>query len=300
MKRAVAIVLVLMIIFSVTGCSGEPRSRLPERLSLYISGERRIVTITPEEYLTGCILAVCDPSFQPEALKAVGAACCGKALYAIQNAQAGEFMGADLNDAPAECSAWLSPEAAAAEYPDLDEHAERIAQAVGYAVDTYMEYDGVPAFTPVFRCSSGVSDAGGMPYLVPLELPGDSADKWYSAVCTVPSEYARKALRKYTGSVVLPPKFSDWFTDEVRTPAGTLVTVRFGGAEITGSQLQEAFGLRSCAISIIVSGDEFMLTSLGCGGNIGMSAYGAERMARSGMSAEEILELFYPGANICR
>ena len=49
MKRAVAIVLVLMIIFSVTGCSGEPRCRLPERLSLYISGERRIVTITPEE-----------------------------------------------------------------------------------------------------------------------------------------------------------------------------------------------------------------------------------------------------------
>lgn len=111
----------------------------------------------------------------------------------------------------------------------------------------------------------------------------------------MPAEYARKALRECTGSVVLPPSPGDWFTDPEYTPGGVLLTVRFGDSEVTGEQLRHAFGLRSSAVTITVSREDMTFTSRGCGGNTGMSAYSAERLARGGMSAEEIFAYFFPG-----
>ena len=71
--------------------------------------------------------------------------------------------------------------------------------------------------------------------------------------------------------------------------------VRFGDSEVTGEQLRHAFGLRSSAVTITVSREDMTFTSRGCGGNTGMSAYSAERLARGGMSAEEIFAYFFPG-----
>lgn len=164
-----------------------------------------------------------------------------------------------------------------------------------YAAALCPEYGGAPAYTPVFRCSTGITDDGGLPWLPSLELPEDSACPWYSSTCTVPAEYARKALRECTGSVVLPPSPGDWFTDPEYTPGGVLLTVRFGDSEVTGEQLRHAFGLRSSAVTITVSREDMTFTSRGCGGNTGMSAYSAERLARGGMSAEEIFAYFFPG-----
>lgn len=74
-----------------------------------------------------------------------------------------------------------------------------------------------------------------------------------------------------------------------------MLTVRFGDSEVTGEQLRHAFGLRSSAVTITVSREDMTFTSRGCGGNTGMSAYSAERLARGGMSAEEIFAYFFPG-----
>lgn len=296
MRFTAAICILLMFVGVFTGCTARECAGLPERLTLYLTGERRIITLTREEYLTGCILACTDPSFQPEALKAAAAACCGHALSVMNERSPAEFMGADLSDDPGRCPAWTSPEEALEDYCAGQESTSRkLTAAVEYAAALCPEYDGAPAYTPVFRCSTGITDDGGLPWLPSLELPEDSACPWYSSTCTVPAEYARKALREYTGSVVLPPSPGDWFTDPEYTHGGVLLTVRFGDSEVTGEQLRQAFGLRSSAVTITVSREEMTFTSRGCGGNTGMSAYSAERLARGGMSAEEIFAYFFPG-----
>lgn len=296
MKPAAVFTALMILILTLTGCSGSAAEQLPKTLTLYLTEQNRIVTITREDYIAGCILAVADPSFQPSALEAVGIACFTQALYCSENTRHTEFMGADISDDPALCPAWISPEEALA---DCDEkYVQRINAAAGYASERILEYESEPAYTPVFKASSGITDDGGFPYLPSLELPEDADSPWYSSSCTVPAEYVRKALREYTGSVILPPHESDWFTDADYTRAGTLLTIRFGGARLTGSQLRDAFMLRSCAITIQCSGDEFTLTSRGCGGNTGMSAYSAERLARNGMSTAEILNYFFPGTSI--
>ena len=73
MRFTAAICILLMFVGVFTGCTARERAGLPERLTLYLTGERRIITLTREEYLTGCILACTDPSFQPETLKAAAA-----------------------------------------------------------------------------------------------------------------------------------------------------------------------------------------------------------------------------------
>lgn len=296
MKPAAVFTALMILILTLTGCTRSSSGQLPEALSVYLTEQKRIVTVTPEDYIAGCILAAADPSFQPPALEAIGIACFTQALYCSENSHSMEFMGADVSDDPAVCPAWTSP---AQGLTECDEkYTQRVLEAAKNASGKYLEYEAVPAFTPVFRASSGVTDDGGLPYLPSLELPEDTDSPWYSASCTVPAEYARKTLRQYTGSVILPPQEADWFSDALYTPAGTLLTIRFGGAEITGGQLRDAFMLRSCAITIHSSGDEFTLTSRGCGGNIGMSAYSAERLARSGKSTEEILDFFFPGTSL--
>ncbi len=295
MRYSAVIPALTLLLSLLTGCASEPAPQLPENLTLYLEGQQRIVTLTREEYLIGCILACADPSFQQEALNAIAAACCSQAIYAMNGQPSAEFLGADLSDGHERCPAWISPEAAEEEYGgEYGRYALKAEQAAEFACSISLTYEGEPAYTPVFRTSTGVTDDGGMPYLPSLRLPEDAASPWYSSVCTVTAEYVRKELRRYTGSVVLPPKVSDWFTAADYSPGGMLRSICFGGAEISGEQLRQAFGLRSSAITVSVSGEDIMLTSLGCGGNIGMSAYSAERLARSGLSAEEILQRFFP------
>lgn len=291
--KAAAILASIMLIL-LTGCAAAPPPELPEDLTLYLTQEKRIISLTREEYLSGCIAACADPSFQPEALKAIAAASCGHALSVVEKRSPGDFLGADLSDDPAVCPQWADPS-------DLDndsnELTERLTEAAVWAAELSPRYDSEPAFTPVMRTSTGQTDDGGFPWLPPLELPEDADSPWYSSSCTVPTEYARKALREFTGSVILPPDPAEWFTGAEYTPGGVLTSIRFGDAELNGEQLRQAFGLRSSAVTVTMHNSDFLLTSRGCGSNIGMSAYYAERLARRGWSAREILSFFYPGVD---
>ena len=189
MRFTAAICILLMFVGVFTGCTASERAGLPERLTLYLTEEKRIITLTRAEYLTGCILACTDPSFQPETLKAAAAACCGHALSVMNERSPAEFMGADLSDDPGRCPAWISPEEFLEDYCAGQESTSRkLTAAVEYAAALCPEYGGAPAYTPVFRCSTGITDDGGLPWLPSLELPEDSACPWYSSTCTVPAD----------------------------------------------------------------------------------------------------------------
>lgn len=286
-----------IMLTTLCGCSaGEPSVRVPDKVTLLIEEENRIISLSYTEYIAGCIFAAADPSFLPETLTAAGIACSGQALYCMENSAPGAFYGADLSDGGELCPEWISLDEARQEYgSEYDSCAEKVMNAAETAALTYPEYDGGPAFTPVCAVSTGITDDGGMPYLPSLTLECDSKSPLYFASCTVTARYARETLREMTGSVILPPDKGEWFTDEEYTPGGTLLKICFGGAEITGEQLRQALGLKSCAITVSPDGDMFTFTSLGCGRNTGMSVYTAERLARSGKTAREILDCFFPG-----
>ena len=301
-------VLVGALIFGtlLCGCArSEPESPVPERITLYIEQESRIVTLDYTEYLTGCIFAAADPSFQRETLFAVGIACSGQALYrmsAVDNAGntgRSEWFGADLSTDTEKCPEWLSPEQLEQEYGDkYEEYFQRISGIAEEAAEIVPYYDGEPAELLLCRVSAGVTDDGGQPYLPSLRLSADKESRYCSCSTALTEEIVRKSISEAVGRVALPPDREQWFTDEERTDSGTLVSIRFGETELSGEQLRRALGLRSTNIGIKYAYGTFTFTTLGEGNNTGMSVYTAELLARGGSSAGEILEQFYPGIEL--
>ena len=215
----------------------------------------------------------------------------------MQNCEAD--FGADLADRGDIYPDWLSPDVLEERYADqYPEWLERVSRVAERAAKECLYYNDGPAYTPCCRVSSGVTDDGGFTYLPALKLSRDPDSPEYSASSEYTCTAVRKMLAPVTGSVVLPADKAEWFSEPQYTKNGTLRCIRFGGVELTGEQLREALGLRSAAVAITQEHDSFIFRTRGSGGGVGMSVYTADLMARSGLSAQEILQQFYPGTEL--
>ena len=70
---------------------------------------------------------------------------------------------------------------------------------------------------------------------------------------------------------------------------------------LTGKDFRKMIGpndLRSTNFEPLVSNDKLLLTGIGWGHGVGMCQWGANGMAEHGKNAEEILSIYYPGAQI--
>ena len=289
----------LCLSVALIGCRSKPDSVAHETLTLLIDDENRILTLDFEDYLAGCIFAAADPSFQEETLIAAGIALSSQARYCRDNFTAD--WDADLTDRSDIYPDWLSPEELEERYADRYPHwTEKVGKAAEIASELCLYYDGKPAYTPCCRVSAGITDDGGFSYLPALKLSRDPDSPEYTACMEFTCETVREKLADVTGKVILPPDKAEWFSDPRYTSNGTLRYVRFGGTEITGEQLRKALGLRSAAVTIAQEHDSFIFRTKGSGCGLGMGVYTADIMARSGMTAEEILSVFYPGTELRR
>lgn len=291
------LLLVMFIAAAFTSCGR--KYEFPEQVTLYIEEQQRIITLDHTDYIKGCIFACSEPSWQQETLIAAGIAANSRALYCISDESVSIPFGADLTNDPAVCSLWTDPAATAEEYEQTaPEYVQRVEEAAETAANLYVEYDGAAADTPMCLLSTGVTDDCGKPYIPSLELSCDAESPEQLSGCVYPSDSLIRMMSEVTGSVMLPPDHSQWFTDAEYTAGGTLQSVCFGGKTVTGEQLREILGMRSAAITVVSSYDEFEFTAAGIGGNTGMSLYAAERLSRGGKTARQIIEYFFPGTSV--
>lgn len=85
---------------------------------------------------------------------------------------------------------------------------------------------------------------------------------------------------------------------ETLTVTGTRRTVTLSGFDV-----RELFGferVRSPLFRLEPDGEAFWLAGRGWGHGVGMCQWGAEGLARLGMNAEEILAVYYPGAELAK
>ena len=71
-----------------------------------------------------------------------------------------------------------------------------------------------------------------------------------------------------------------------------------GGKTYTGTQLRKLLSLNSTAFTMTAKGNTITVTTSGRGHRVGMSQYGADAMALSSSTYEEILLYYYPGTRI--
>ena len=74
--------------------------------------------------------------------------------------------------------------------------------------------------------------------------------------------------------------------------------MEIGNIKADGGKLTEIFSLRSRCFDISYGNQLYTFTVCGCGENIGMSKFGACKMAEQGSSFTEILRHYFPSAEI--
>ena len=88
---------------------------------------------------------------------------------------------------------------------------------------------------------------------------------------------------------------AQWLGQVHRTDGGGVETMEICGVVYQGTTLRKLLGLRSTAFTMESEGESIKITTRGYGHRVGMSQYGADAMAASGVSFEEILRHYYQG-----
>ena len=180
-----------------------------------------------------------------------------------------------------------------------NEFAQKLDRVVNSVKGQWISYEGQPILAAYFASSAGKTEDSGnvwgrsLPYLKPVEIGADLSSKQYQQQFTFPSEELESKLSLASEGLIFPESKAEYFTDFIRSESETVLSVSVGGKIWTGQQIRHALSLPSAAVSVDYQGDNFILTTHGYGHFVGFSQYGANELAKSGMSYDQILSYFY-------
>ena len=263
------------------------------RLPVLRDGQIRSMDL--HSYLTGVVLAEMPLSFADEALKAQATASRTYVLRSYDNRRH-DKAAVCVNSGC--CQAWRDPAEAS---PEDRARAEAIVSATdGLA----LYYDGALIDATFFSCSGGRTEAAAavwgseLPYLQSVDSPGEEGAAHFTDETRVPLAEFRTALEAEDGAVSFPAALGGWVGAIRYTEGGGVDEIELGGRPFRGTWLRKRFGLRSTAFSLELTETEAIFVTKGNGHRVGMSQYGAEAMAQTGSSFEEILAWYYQGAEL--
>lgn len=249
-----------------------------------------------DEYLVGVVLAEMPASFEPEALKAQAVAA---RTYARKAWQTGGKHGDGSVCTDASCCQAYIRESDYLARGGTEEGAEKVRRAVEATSGYVLTYGGELIEATYFSCSGGRTEDAvqvwgtDYPYLKSVESPGEESASHNTDTVTFTPEQFRNAL-----GIPLSGSPRSWFGPPVYTQGGGVASMTVGGQEYSGTQLRSALGLRSTAFSITATDTLITITTRGYGHRVGMSQYGADAMAVSGSTYEQILAHYYRGAEL--
>lgn len=242
-----------------------------------------------DAYLTGVLLAEIPADFHMEALKAQAVAARTYTCKAFRTG--GKHGDGSVCTNSACCQAYLSEE----EYllrGGTQENLERIRQAVAVTRDFVLGYDGELIEATYFSSSGGSTESAqavwgaDFPYLQSVSSPEEGI---------LDTEIFTKAELEERLDVLLSEDSSQWFSNITYTEGGGVESAVVSGETFTGVQLRQLLGLRSTAFQVQQMNQTIHITTRGYGHRVGMSQYGANAMAETGKTWQQILQHYYPG-----
>lgn len=245
-----------------------------------------------ENYLIGVVLAEMPASFEVEALKSQAVVARTYTLRAHEGKSKHETAAVCTD--PACCQAYRS------EYDYLrnggtEENVSRIRSAVEATAGQVLTYGGELIEATYFSCSGGTTEdavavwGADIPYLQSVSSPGEEDAAYYtdSISFTVSELEERLGI---TSAEDLK------FENITYTAGGGVDELTVQGKRFRGTELRKLLGLRSTAFTVSKEGDIVTFHTRGFGHRVGMSQYGADAMALSGSTYQEILRHYYQGA----
>ena len=277
-------------------------AEFPDEVRIYLTGSQETVTVTAEEYLEGCLAAQIPINYRPEALKAQAAASATYALRLIAElATSGKLPdGADISDDRQLCQPYMPPAERESTYgADYAEYRENLQTAARYGLSHIILSEGEPIYAVYHSVSAGGTCPSeyvwgrALPYLRRAESPWDTGFINYECVNELRSEDIRLKLAAYDRSIEIPVDPARWFTELNADENGYVISVNIGKNTFSGGDIWRILGLRSTAFTVSYTDNIFTFTTKGFGHGAGLSQYGANEMAGSGSTADEILKHYY-------
>ena len=256
------------------------------------------------DYLVGVLRAEMPAAFHPEALKAQAAAARTYTLHKMLSGS--RHAGADICTDAACCQAYRDEAAARAEWGEqAGDYEQKVREAVAATDGQAVLYGGVPILAVFHAASAGMTRSAGkvwqseLPYLqaVPSPEPAETIPDYYSRAAFTPAAF-KAAVGTVCPEARLTGDVGTWLAGAVTDEAGSVETVRVGGVTVKGSTLRAALGLRSACFEWEVEDGALVFYVTGYGHGVGLSQYGADRMAREGADWREILTHYYSGVTI--
>ena len=265
-----------------------------------------ITEMTMGDYLRGVVRAEMPASFALEALKAQAVAARTYVRYHMENGGTANHPEADVCGDSTCCQAYLSAEAAAANWGDqAEEYEAKIDQAVEETDGECVLYEGKPILAAFHSSSAGTTQdsanvwSSSLPYLQSVTSPeNEDTVPNYRSSASFSAADLKATLQAALPEANLTGDPSTWFTNIRQEENGTVTTLAVGGVEVKGSQLRTILGLRSACFTISFDGDTVTFSVTGYGHGVGMSQYGANVLAADGMGYRDILAWYYTGTTV--
>lgn len=137
-----------------------------------------------------------------------------------------------------------------------------------------------------------------MPYLQVVETAGEEGYTQYNSEVELSNDEILEKLKVNYADIQIDFNNIEDIKILEYTSSGRVKTIKFGNHEISGTEARSIFGLRSTNFEVLREDGKIKFTVKGYGHGVGMSQTGADSMAKSGSSAEEIINHFYVDVEI--
>ena len=272
------------------------------KIKLYRHEIDKVEEMDLEKYLEGVLAAEMPLKFDIEALKAQAVASRTYAVSKVINKNKIHNV-ADVCDT-VHSQAYIDEK----NYPEkfgskLDEYTAKIRQAIEETKGKVLFYDGDLVKNALyFAISSGATENASEvfsfsePYLksVNSEFDQDAPNVKREYVFDEKT-FLNKINNKYENANV--ESFDDIEILKY-TESGSIGSIRLGNETIRGLDFRYLFGLSSSNITMKKEDDNIVINSKGYGHGVGLSQWGAGKMAELGYTYDEILKHYYTGVEI--
>lgn len=257
-----------------------------------------IITLTEEEFLLGTVCLEMSPLSPTDAIKAQVVAARTYYTYLKEtSSQEYAFTYSSLNHTIYEDEEYFI----ALWGDDYDEYTKYVEDAIEETSGEVLVYEDEVACTVFCAMSNGTTLNSGevwqedLPYLSSVASPYDVLSSSYEKTTTFSTDEVKKIVEENFSDGVLnfDLDYDQWFTEIEYGTGSSVISTNICGYTVTGTEVRNAFGLRSTTYDIEYDGTKFIFSTKGYGHGVGMSQTGAIAMANVGATYEEILSWYY-------
>jgi stage II sporulation protein D len=179
---------------------------------------------------------------------------------------------------------------------------ERVMEAVRSTRSQYLTFAGGPILAAFHTAAGGQTAASeevwgeALPYLKGVESPDEESPEYFWSY-----EIEEDELLAALERAGLQPAAEGGVSVVERSPSGRVSRVEIGGLQVSGRTLRQILGrhsLRSTLFDVRTDGSRVRFLGSGAGHGVGLSQWGAWKMANEGKGYGEILTHYFPGAEV--